>query len=72
MCVYRKQISKAKLNQTKEKQMNNEKQINNLRSVATRQHAEFKKLLAEGKNTLAVLKFNQRISTIHAISRLES
>jgi hypothetical protein len=52
--------------------MNNEKQINDLRSTATRQYAEFKKLLAEGKNTLAVLKFNQRISTIHAISRLES
>ena len=52
--------------------MNNEKQINDLRSTATRQYAEFKKLLATGRNELAILKFNQHTSTIHAISRLES
>ena len=52
--------------------MNNQKQINNLRSVATRQNDEFKKLLATGRNELAMLKFNQHTSTIHAISRLEA
>ena len=64
------QLSETKLN--KGKQMNNEKQINNLRSVATRQNEEFKKLLAAGQGELAMLKFNQHTSTIHAISRLES
>jgi len=52
--------------------MKNQDQIKNLRSVATRQNEEFQKLLAEGRNELAMLKFNQRTSTIHAISRLES
>jgi len=52
--------------------MTTQNQINNLRSLATRQNEEFKKLLAEGKNTLAMLKFNQHTSTIHAISRLEA
>jgi len=51
--------------------MTTQNQINNLRSVATRQYAEFKKLSAEGKNTLAVIKFNQHLATIHAICSLE-
>lgn len=52
--------------------MNNQNQIQNLRAIANRQHAEFKKLLEAGQNTLAVLKFNQHTSTLHAISRLEA
>jgi len=52
--------------------MNNQKQIKNLESVAARQYAEFKKLSAEGKNTLAVIKFNQHLATIHAICSLEA
>tara|TARA_R110002153_G_C12952762_1_gene458880 strand:- start:304 stop:519 length:216 start_codon:yes stop_codon:yes gene_type:complete len=71
VCIASKS-AKRNLNQTKEKQMNNQNQINNLRSVATRQNEEFKKLLAAGQGELAMLKFNQHTSTIHAISRLES
>jgi len=52
--------------------MTTQNQIKNLRSVATRQYEEFQKLLATGQNTLAMLKFNQHTSTIHAISRLEA
>ena len=52
--------------------MNNQQQINNLRLTATRQNEEFKKLLATGQGELAMLKFNQHTSTIHAISRLEA
>ncbi len=51
--------------------MENQNQISNLRSVATRQDAEFKQLLAEGKSTLAMFKFNERVATMHAIYRLE-
>ena len=52
--------------------MKNQDQIKNLRSTATRQNEEFKKLLAAGQGELAMLKFNQHLATIHAISRLES